>query len=186
MSTANERLTLTRTVLFAGIVALSLAYPLMARAEALAPGMPAPEFELLDQYGERQSLAAHRGKWIVLYFYPKNDTPGCTKEACSFRDDIFALRALGVQVLGVSLDSPESHARFAEKHGLPFPLLADEDASVARAYDALFSLGFVKWAKRHTFIIDPQGKLAKIYRDVEPATHSDQVIADVKALQGLG
>jgi peroxiredoxin Q/BCP len=170
----------------AAIFTLVLATPVVASAQTLTAGVAAPEFDLVDQHGERHSLEAHRGKWVVLYFYPKNDTPGCTKEACGFRDDIFSLRALSVQVLGISVDSTESHARFAEKHGLPFPLLADEDGSVARAYDALFSLGFVKWAKRHTFIIDPQGRLAKVYRDVDPATHSDRVIADVKTLQGQG
>jgi len=123
---------------------------------------------------------------VVLYFYPKDDTPGCTTEACNFRDDIFELRALGAEVLGVSLDSAESHAKFARKHGLPFPLLSDSEGVVAEKYGCLGNkLGF-RYAQRHTFIIDPQGRVAKAYRDVDPKVHSRQVIADLAALQGKG
>lgn len=157
---------------------LSLAY-----AGELETGMMAPEFGLFDQLGKKQRLSEYRGRWVVLYFYPKNDTPGCTTEACNFRDDIFELRALGAEVLGVSLDSAESHARFAEKHGLPFPLLSDSRGDTARAYGALWSMGPVRFARRHTVIIDPDGRIAKVYRKVKPASHSAQVIADLKALQ---
>ncbi|KPK40536.1 MAG: hypothetical protein AMJ69_02120 [Gammaproteobacteria bacterium SG8_47] len=177
---------MSRLISFSTMVALALGTFPVASAQQPSAGALASEFSLLDQYGKRHTLADYRGRWVVLFFYPKNDTPGCTKEVCSFRDDIVELHALSAQVLGVSVDSVQSHARFAEKHGLPFPLLADEDGSVARSYDALFSLGFVKWAKRHTFIVDPQGRLAKIYRSVEPATHSDRVISDIKAMQGRG
>lgn len=147
-------------------------------------GDAAPGFSLPDQYGKTHTLAQYHGKWVVLYFYPKDDTPGCTEEACHFRDDIAQLNKLGVQVLGVSLDSQASHAEFAKKHGLPFPLLADEDATVATAYQALTNLGIIKFTKRHSFIIDPHGNLARIYRKVDTSRHSDEIIEAVKVLQG--
>jgi thioredoxin-dependent peroxiredoxin len=119
----------------------------------------------------------------VLYFYPKDNTPACTTEACSFRDDRPALRALDMQILGVSVGNTESHARFAEKHSLPFPLLADQGGTVAKTYGSLWSLGPIKIAKRHTFVIDPDGKIARIYRHVKASDHSRQVIEDVKELK---
>jgi peroxiredoxin Q/BCP len=153
---------------------------------AVATGQAAPDFSLRDQNGETRTLSTYRRHWVVLYFYPKDDTPGCTQEACRFRDDLPALRKLDAEVLGVSVDDPESHARFSRKHGLPFPLLADTDGKVAKQYGALWSLAFVRFAKRHSFIIDPQGKIAKIYRQVRPETHSQEVIEDLKALQRSG
>ena len=146
-------------------------------------GAPAPVFELVDQYNKTHSLSDYRGKWVVLYFYPKDDTPGCTTEACNFRDDIFKLRGLNAEVIGISVDNTESHAKFAEKHGLPFPLLSDGDTKVAKSYGSLMSLGPIKIAKRHSFIINPEGNVAKVYRDVKPAEHSDQISRDLKALQ---
>jgi peroxiredoxin Q/BCP len=154
-----------------------------AGANELAVGSVAPEFRLLDQSGQPHSLADYRGRWVVLYFYPKDDTPGCTKEACAFRDDIRRFRQLQVALLGVSLDSVDSHRDFAGKYSLPFPLLADPGAEVARAYGALWSLGPIRFARRHSFIIDPQGRIARIYRSVTPGSHSDEVIQD---LVGLG
>ncbi|MFZ5659757.1 MAG: peroxiredoxin [Pseudomonadota bacterium] len=154
-----------------------------ARAAPLAPGQPAPDFALRDQHGQVQRLADQRGHWVVLYFYPKDDTPGCTREACRFRDDLHALRALGAVVLGVSLDDSDSHARFAAKHQLPFPLLADPGGNTARAYASLWSLGPIKFAKRRSFLIDPAGRLARIYRKVAPDRHSQEIIADLRALQ---
>ncbi len=151
----------------------------------LQVGNPAPAFDLIDQYQKPHRLADYTGKWVVLYFYPKDDTPGCTTEACNFRDDIFKIRALGAEVLGVSLDDAKSHAEFANKHGLPFPLLADTEAKTAEAYGALMGLGPVKFAKRHTFIISPDGKLAQIYRDVNPKEHSAEVIAELGRLSGM-
>lgn len=153
------------------------------RADELAPGAPAPDFELSDQNGVVHRLADYRGRWLVMYFYPRNDTPGCTTEACNFRDDVAHFRTLGAQVVGVSVDSAESHADFAEKYGLPFPLLADEEGHVTRAYGSLRNLGVMKLARRHTFIIDPAGHIAHIYRDVDPATHSAEVIAELERLQ---
>ena len=149
-------------------------------------GMQAPRFELFDQTNTKHNLSDYIGKWVVLYFYPKDDTPGCTKEACAFRDDIPALKNLDAHVFGVSVDSVESHAEFASKFSLQFPLLADIGGKVAADYGALTKIGPMKFAKRHTFIIDPDGKFAKIYRSVKPAIHSDEIIADIKKLQHLG
>jgi peroxiredoxin Q/BCP len=155
-----------------------------AQAAELAVGTPAPDFDLKDQANRAHRLADYRGQWVVLYFYPKDDTPGCTTEACNFRDDISQITALKAVVLGVSMDSTESHARFAQKFQLPFALLADTDGGAARAYGALTSFGPLRFAKRHSFLIDPQGRIAKIYRDVKPAIHSREIRDDLKALQG--
>jgi peroxiredoxin Q/BCP len=154
-----------------------------AHANELAPGMPAPTFALPDQDGKTHRLEDYRGHWVVLYFYPKDDTPGCTTESCNFRDDLPALRALGTQILGVSRDDTPSHAAFAAKYALPFPLLSDTQGAVAKAYGTLWSFGPIKFTKRHSFLIDPQGKLARIYRDVKPGAHSAQVMEDLKVLQ---
>lgn len=175
----DSALTYSSTLLF-----LSLMWPFSSSAESeLVIGDAAPEFDLIDQYKKPHKLGDYAGKWVVLYFYPKDDTPGCTTEACNFRDDIFKIRALNAEVLGVSLDSAESHAKFAEKHGLPFSLLSDADTEVTTKYGCLTSMGPLKYAKRHTFIIDPQGKLAKIYRDVKPKKHAGEVIAELQNLQ---
>ena len=146
-------------------------------------GQAAPEFELLDQHANTQSLSNYKGQWVILYFYPKNDTPGCTKEACEFRDDYKVLRAKNVQVLGISIDDSQSHAAFASKYQLPFPLLADTNGHTAKQYQALLNLGVIKLAKRHTFIIDPHGIIQMIYRKVDAKTHSDQILSDLKKLQ---
>jgi peroxiredoxin Q/BCP len=153
------------------------------QADELVPGNPAPKFTLLDQESRTHTLANYRGRWLVLYFYPKDDTPGCTTEACNFRDDLPAMRALNVQILGISIDDVKSHARFAEKYNLPFPLLADTEGKVARTYGALWSIGPMRVARRHTFVIDPDGRVAKIYRNVKPATHSRELQHDLKELQ---
>jgi len=153
------------------------------QAGELAIGSPAPTFTLPDQESKTHALSEYRGRWVVLYFYPKDDTPGCTTEACNFRDDLPALRALNVQILGISLDDTQSHARFAEKYKLPFPLLADTEGNVARAYEALWSIGPLRISKRYTFVIDPEGRVAKIYRDVRPASHSRELQRDMKELQ---
>ncbi|MDK9701502.1 MAG: peroxiredoxin [Sulfuritalea sp.] len=154
-----------------------------ARAAVPAPGTAAPGFSLPDQSGAPRRLAEWRGKWVVLYFYPKDDTPGCTTEACSFRDDISLLTALGAQVVGISVDDTLSHKAFAEKYQLPFPLLSDATAEVARQYGALSDWVVVKMAKRYTFLIDPAGRVAKVYLTVDAARHSKEVAADLKALQ---
>ena len=152
-------------------------------ADNLEAGQAAPEFQLVDQDGEKHSLEKYRGQWVVLYFYPKDDTPGCTKQACAFRDDYKTISAQNTQVLGVSVDTSDSHAEFANKYNLPFPLLADVQGHVAKRYQALTSLGFIKLAKRHTFIIDPGGTIRMIYRKVDTSTHSATILADLKRLQ---
>ena len=151
-------------------------------AEVTTGGM-APDFTLVDQYGKTRKLSDYKGTWVVLYFYPKDDTPGCTKEACHFRDDIYRIRKLNAEILGVSVDNQTSHAKFSEKHSLPFPLLVDADGRVAQSYNALWSLGPVRVARRHSFIIDAEGKIAKIYRDVDPDQHSNEIILDLEKLQ---
>jgi peroxiredoxin Q/BCP len=147
-------------------------------------GSPAPAFRLQDQAGAWHVLSDYRGKWLVLYFYPKDDTPGCTTQACEFRDNIFAFNKLGAVILGVSVDDVASHKQFAEEHGLPFTLLADSTKETAKSYGVLRSaLGLMEIASRETFIIDPQGRVAKHYASVDPKGHSQMVLADLKVLQ---
>lgn len=143
----------------------------------------APEFSLIDQTGKQHRLSDYRKRWVVLYFYPKNNTAGCTREACRFRDDYFRLTKLGAEVLGVSIDNRDSHAEFAKKYSLPFPLLADTDGKVASQYGSFFSFGPLRFAKRHTFIIDPEGRIAKIYRSVKPDSHSEEIVHDLSQIQ---
>ena len=152
-------------------------------AKVLSTGDLAPDFELRDQHGEFRRLADSRGYWTVLYFYPRDDTPGCTKEACAFRDGIEMLRSMEVNLFGVSTDSVERHAAFARKYDLPFPLLSDPDGATARAYGAYRKLCILGFARRQTFIVDPMGRIAQIYRSVDTRRHGMQVIADLSALR---
>lgn len=154
----------------------------MAQQTELKPGDPAPKFSLYDQNNQLQTVDKYKGKWLVIYFYPKDDTPGCTQEACNFRDDIADIRKLNAIVLGISMDKVSSHKEFAEKYSLPFPLLSDPKGKIAKQYAAYFSLGPIKFARRHSFIIDPAGKIAKIYRDVDSKTHSTEIIRDLTKL----
>jgi len=151
-------------------------------AGSLDVGQPAPEFELPDQQGQLHSLEDYRDQWVVLYFYPKDDTPGCTTEACEFRDNIFAYRELNAQILGVSLDDVDSHRKFAEEYSLPFPLLADTEGAAADAYGVKTKMMGWTVAKRQTFLIDPDGNIAVHYEKVDPDEHSAQVLADLKSL----
>ena len=146
-------------------------------------GNNAPDFSLPDAHGEVHQLADYSKQWLVLYFYPKDDTPGCTKEACHFRDDLAQLEKLGAKVVGVSIDDGQSHMAFAKKYSLPFPLLSDKDGKVAKSYGALTNLGIVKMAKRYTFLIDPQGHIAKVYLSVDTSRHSQEIIDDLKKLK---
>jgi thioredoxin-dependent peroxiredoxin len=172
---------------FAPAFALGLALALAPGGTAQAApavGAAAPAFTLPDQDGKRVSLSDYRGKWVVLYFYPKDGTPGCTTEACEFRDNIFAFRDAGAVILGISVDSVDSHNEFAKEHRLPFTLLADSEKQVARNYGVLHRmLGVMELARRETFIVDPQGRVAKHYREVDPGSHSKQVLGDIKTLQ---
>ena len=163
-------------------VALILWVKLGSAGETPKQGDAAPAFDLPDQDGKNHGLADYKGKWVVLYFYPKDDTPGCTQEACTFRDDLHQLTALGAQVLGVSVDDTASHAEFARKYHLPFPLLADKDGKVAGSYGALLNLGVMRFAKRYTFLIDPQGKIARVYLKVDTSRHSGEIIENLRKL----
>lgn len=156
-----------------------------AGAEVPALGSTAPGFSLPDQDGATRRLEEWRGRWLVLYFYPRDDTPGCTTEACSFRDDISLITGLGAQVVGIGIgvDDTASHKAFAEKYHLPFPLLADSTVAVARRYGALSDWLVVRMAKRYTFIIDPTGRIAKVYLSVDAARHSQEIVSDLKALR---
>ena len=145
-------------------------------------GHLAPEFELPDQTGQLHSLEDYRDQWVVLYFYPKDETPGCTTQACEFRDNIFAFKKINAQILGVSLDDVESHQKFAENHNLPFPLLADTEGQAAEAYGVKTRMLGIKVAKRQTFLIRPDGTIAKHYKKVNPGSHSKQILADLQAL----
>ncbi|WP_047549572.1 peroxiredoxin [Methylotenera sp. G11] len=163
-----------------------LGYRSFAHApHGLAIGEDAPDFTLNDAAGKSHSLSDYRGRYLVLYFYPKDDTPGCTKEACHFRDDLSQLEKLGAKVIGVSVDSSESHGKFAEKYKLPFTLLADTDGKVADSYHALSDFFVVKIAKRHTFLIDADGKIKKTYTNVNVSNHSQQIIDDLKTIQNM-
>ena len=156
--------------------------PFAVADEIPVVGSAAPDFALMDQNGREITLESLRGKWGVLYFYPKNDTPGCTEEACNFRDDIAQLMALGAQVVGVSIAETVSNADFAKKYHLPFSLLADREGLVAKRYGAYADWMVVRFAKRYTFLIDPQGKIAKTYLKVDTSKHSAEIIVDLKHL----
>jgi thioredoxin-dependent peroxiredoxin len=148
--------------------------------------MKATDFEMPDQNGTVHSLSQYLGKWVILYFYPKDDTPGCTKEACNFRDGMDEFQKMGIVILGVSKDSVESHKKFAEKYHLNFPLLSDEDKSVMIEYKAWGKKNFLAkeydGTLRTTYIIDPTGEIQKIYKSVEPFGHAAEILADLKKL----
>jgi peroxiredoxin Q/BCP len=151
-------------------------------AEPPAVGSPAPAFRLQDQAGAWHALSDYKGKWVVLYFYPKDNTPGCTTQACEFRDNIFAYREMGAVILGVSVDDVASHKAFSEQHSLPFPILADSEKTTATAYGTLMNYKDMVLSQRDTYIIDPQGRIAKHYVKVDPKGHSELVLADLKQL----
>ncbi|MCX7997123.1 MAG: thioredoxin-dependent thiol peroxidase [Patescibacteria group bacterium] len=142
---------------------------------------PAPNFTLPDQDNTSHSLADYRGRWVVLYFYPKDDTPGCTVEACRFRDGFSAFAKRGVQVLGVSKDSIASHKKFADKFQLNFPLLSDETAETIKAYGAWTERGFMgrPGILRKTYLINPEGQIVKEYLKVKPELHADEILRDL-------
>jgi len=148
---------------------------------------PAPSFRLLDQDGTVHALEDYRGRWVVLYFYPKDDTPGCTKEACSFRDEQASLKEAGAVVLGVSADDVASHQRFHRKYTLNFPLLADPESEVIRAYGAWGTRNLygktVEGVLRKTYLIDPEGRIARVWEKVQPEGHALEVLAALKSLQ---
>jgi len=149
--------------------------------------MKATDFTLLDQNSKEHSLSDHKGKWVVLYFYPKDDTPGCTKEACSFRDSFRELQKMGVQILGISKDSVASHKKFAEKYNLNFPILSDESKEIIKAYKSWGKKKFMgrefEGTIRNTYLINPTGEIVKFYEKVNPLTHASEIISDIKDMQ---
>ncbi len=156
----------------------------LARADGPAEGAAAPPFKLQDQAGKWHSLEEYRGQWLVLYFYPKDKTSGCTTQACSLRDNIFSFRKAGATIIGISVDDVASHKEFAEMHSLPFTLLADSTKQTARDYGVLVKYaGLFEMAQRDTFLIDPQGKIAKHWAKVDPEGHSDMVLKELTARQ---
>jgi len=152
----------------------------------ISVGVSAPDFSLLDESNVVRRLSDFRGRPVVLYFYPKDDTPGCTIEACNFRDDYSAYIEADVILLGVSADSPKSHAKFKEKYGLPFPLLADDGYVVCDKYQVWGPKKIMgreyEGILRTTFLIDANGKIARVFEHVKPAEHSAEVLAALKAL----
>ena len=169
------------------VLATATAFLLLSgcgRAAAVPqPGTAAPDFTLPSQDGNKISLEQFRGKWVVLYFYPRDMTSGCTIEAHNFQRDQQKYLERNTVVLGVSVDSVESHQKFCTKEGLNFKLLSDSDHKVTEEYGSLTNLGLVKFASRHTFIIDPQGKIVKVYVDVNPNQYSEEVLAALAELQ---
>ncbi|MCL4384617.1 thioredoxin-dependent thiol peroxidase [Patescibacteria group bacterium] len=149
----------------------------------LQEGQKAPDFTLPDQNNQKHSLSDYRGEWVLLYFYPKDDTPGCTKEACGIQGSLSLFNQAKSQVLGVSVDSIKSHKKFAEKYGLTFPLLADESKQVVREYDVWKNKKFMgkeyQGIVRSSFLINPEGKIAKIYQQVRPEIHAQEVLTDL-------
>jgi len=154
-----------------------------ASANKLKIGQTAPDFTLIDQHNTPQTLSKYRGKWVVLYFYPKDNTPGCTTEACSFRDHINQLINKKAVIFGISVDNSKSHLKFAEENNLPFSLLSDTNKRVTQKYGALLNLFVIKVAKRQSFIINPNGEIVKIYRKVNPKQHVQQILDDLATLQ---
>jgi peroxiredoxin Q/BCP len=169
------------------IVVLVIAFlvPRLLSGASAAPGAgsAAPDFTLPSQESASVSLKDYRGSWVVLYFYPKDQTPGCTREAHNFQMDQAKYAARHAVVLGVSVDSVESHKKFCAKEGLNFKLLADRDGKVSGAYGSLTNLVVVKFAKRNTFLIAPGGKVARAYTSVDPVRHSEEVLAALDQMQ---
>jgi thioredoxin-dependent peroxiredoxin len=150
---------------------------------APAEGSSAPEFTLPSQDGSRVSLKNYRGMWVILYFYPRDQTPGCTREAHNFQADHSKYEQRNSVILGVSVDSVDSHKKFCTKEGLKFKLLADESGEVSRAYGSLTNFVVTKISARNTFLIDPAGKIARVFTGVDPAGHSTQVLAELDRLR---
>ena len=175
------------TVLFLTAIFLTMIMGVMSSTASAASTPPvgsmAPEFTLPSQEGMPVSLKDYRGKWVVLYFYPRDFTSGCTIEAHNFQRDQPQYQQKGVVVLGVSVDSADSHQQFCTKEGLNFKLLADTDHRVSSAYGSLTNLGLMKFASRHTFIINPEGKIVKVFTEVNPNQHSAEVLSALAELQ---
>jgi peroxiredoxin Q/BCP len=151
-----------------------------------AVGSEAPDFKLQDQNADWHTLQEYRGQWLAVYFYPKDDTPGCTTEACNFRDNIYAFKAIGAAVVGISVDDVDSHKEFSEKYKLPFTLLADEGGETAKSYGVLRDYKLLTLASRQSFLINPDGIIVKHYEDVDPDEHTNEVLTDIKTYMAEG
>lgn len=151
-------------------------------AETPATGSQAPGFKLQDQNGDWHNLEDYRGTWLAIYFYPKDDTPGCTTEACNFRDNIYAFKSIGAAVVGISVDDVDSHKEFSDKYKLPFTILADTEGDTAEAYGVLRDWKLIQIASRQSFLVNPDGVIVKHYEKVDPDTHTAEVLADLEAL----
>jgi peroxiredoxin Q/BCP len=176
--------TLAITIVFGAFI--SMAGAANETQNQPAVGSVAPDFSLTTGDGSQVSLKDYRGKWVVLYFYPKDFTSGCTMEAKNFQRDLTKFDQTGATILGVSVDSAQSHKDFCAKEGLNFKLLADPDAKVSAEYGSTMDYKGAKIAARNTFIIDPQGRIAKVYTGVKPADHSEQVLKDLAELKKTG
>jgi peroxiredoxin Q/BCP len=168
------------------VVIVMLVPRVLSRSASPAEGSTAPDFTLLSQEGLPVSLRDFRGKWVVLYFYPKDQTPGCSREAHNFQADQPKYGERNAVVLGVSVDSVDSHKKFCAKEGLNFKLLADTDHKVSGSYGSLTNLGLFKFAARHTFLIDPNGIVRKAYTSVDPSRHSAEVLTELDSLRRAG
>jgi len=164
------------------LIALAFSASSVQGGETPEVGSAAPGFNLQDQNGEWHDLQDYQGTWLAIYFYPKDDTPGCTTEACNFRDNIYAFKAIGAEVVGISVDDVDSHKEFSDKYKLPFILLADEDGETAEAYGVLRDWKLLKIASRQSFLVNPQGQIVKHYEDVDPDTHTQDVLTDLESL----
>jgi peroxiredoxin Q/BCP len=170
--------------LFALLVVTAIAVkPISLPGELPAAGTAAPTFKLVTNEGKKASLSDFKGKWVVLYFYPKDFTGGCTLEAHNFQRDLAKYHQAKAVILGVSVDTAESHKSFCAKEGLNFKLLSDADAKVSEQYGSVMDYNGMKLSARNTFIIDPKGKIAKVFVKVSPAGHSDEVLAALATLQ---
>jgi peroxiredoxin Q/BCP len=166
---------------FITILSFVLIVPLFLKAaDVLEPGQPAPDFELKDGEGKTHKLADYEGKIVALYFYPKDNTAGCTAQACNLRDNFYALKEAGVVILGVSFDGRSSHKAFSEKYNLPFPLLSDTTKAVSEAYRVSGGLTGLIGPKRITYLIDEEGKIIDVIRKVKTSNHSEQILAVLK------
>ena len=172
----------TRLSCITMLLTMLAAPALFAGDDAPQVGAAAPAFKLQDQNGDWHQLSDFQGSWLAIYFYPRDDTPGCTTEACNFRDNFYAFKAIGAEVVGISVDDVDSHKEFSTKYKLPFTLLADESGETADAYGVLRDWKLIQIASRQSFLVNPQGVIVKHYEEVDPDTHTQEVLSDLEAL----
>jgi thioredoxin-dependent peroxiredoxin len=180
----SARMVLAIVLVLVGLILAGGAYRMVSASDkAPAVGAVAPNFTLNSQEGKAVSLDDFRGKWVVLYFYPKDFTSGCTTEAHNFQRDLAQYEAKNAVIIGVSVDGADSHQKFCTKEGLSFKFLADTEHKVSAEYGSIMNLGVKKLSSRHTFLVNPQGVIVKEYMDVQPAKHSEEVLAALTELQ---